>query len=85
VYPSGYHTKKEHTLTYRSDFTLPSEILEHISERGFDFLPKLIRIIINGTMQAERQQSCKLHLTNIHPIVEDTPRLQTEDDQITDG
>ncbi|MFZ2096373.1 MAG: IS256 family transposase [Anaerolineales bacterium] len=43
-------------MTYQSDFTLPSEILEQITEQGFDFLPELIRIVINAAMQAERQQ-----------------------------
>jgi transposase-like protein len=43
-------------MTYQSDFTLPSEILEQIAEQGFDFLPELIRIVINAAMQAERQQ-----------------------------
>ena len=56
VYPSGYHTKKENTMTYQSDFTLPSEIVEQIATQGFDILPELIRILINAAMQAERQQ-----------------------------
>jgi putative transposase len=43
-------------MTYQSDFTLPPEILEQIAEQGFDFLPELIRIVINAAMQAERQQ-----------------------------
>jgi putative transposase len=43
-------------MTYQSDFTLPSEILEQIAEQGFDFLPELIRIVINAAMHAERQQ-----------------------------
>lgn len=43
-------------MTYQSDFTLPSEILEQIAEQGFEFLPELIRIVINAAMQAERQQ-----------------------------
>jgi putative transposase len=43
-------------MTYQSDFTLPSEILEQIAEQGFDFLPELIRIVISAAMQAERQQ-----------------------------
>jgi putative transposase len=43
-------------MTYQSDFTLSSEILEQIAEQGFDFLPELIRIVINAAMQAERQQ-----------------------------
>lgn len=43
-------------MTYQSDFTLPSELLEHIAAQGFDVLPELIRIVINAAMQAERQQ-----------------------------
>jgi putative transposase len=47
-------------MTYQSDFTLPSEILEQIAEQGFDFLPELVRIVINAAMQAERQQYLKV-------------------------
>jgi putative transposase len=43
-------------MTYQPDFTLPSEILEEVAERGFDFLPELIRIIFNTAMQAEREK-----------------------------
>jgi len=43
-------------MTYQSDFTLPSELLEKIAVQGFDVLPELIRIVINAAMQAERQQ-----------------------------
>jgi transposase-like protein len=43
-------------MTYREDFTLPSEILEQITSQGFEALPELIRIVINAAMQAERQQ-----------------------------
>jgi transposase-like protein len=46
-------------MTYQNDFTLPSEILEQIAAEGFDFLPELIRIVINAAMQAERQQYLK--------------------------
>ncbi len=46
-------------MTYQSDFTLPSELLEQIASQGFDFLPELIRIVINAAMQAERQQYLK--------------------------
>jgi putative transposase len=56
VYPKGYHTKKEHTMTYQADCTLPNELLEQISAQGLDFLPELIRIVINNAMQIERQQ-----------------------------
>ncbi len=43
-------------MTYQSDFTLPSELLEQIATKGFDILPELIRIVINAAMQGERQQ-----------------------------
>jgi transposase-like protein len=43
-------------MTYQSDFTLPSELLEQIAANGFDQLPELIRVVVNAAMQAERQQ-----------------------------
>ena len=43
-------------MTYQQDFTLPVEILEQISEQGFEFLPALIQLIVNAAMYAERQQ-----------------------------
>ena len=43
-------------MTYQSDFTLPTELLEQIAANGFDQLPELIRIVVNAAMQAERQQ-----------------------------
>ncbi len=46
-------------MTYQSDCTLPPELLEQIASQGFDFLPELIRIVINAAMQAERQQYLK--------------------------
>jgi putative transposase len=46
-------------MTYQSDFTLPAELLEQIASQGFDFVPELIRIVINAAMQAERQQYLK--------------------------
>jgi putative transposase len=46
-------------MTYREDFTLPAELLERVSQEGFDILPELIQVIINAAMQAERQQHIK--------------------------
>lgn len=43
-------------MTYQGDFTLPHELLEEISAQGFEFLPELIRILVNAAMMAERQQ-----------------------------
>ena len=56
VYPKGIDTKKEHTMTHLNDCTLPAEFLEQGAEQGLDFLPELIRIVINTAMQAERQK-----------------------------
>jgi transposase-like protein len=43
-------------MTYQGDFTLPNEILEQVTAQGFEFLPELIRILVNAAMKAERQQ-----------------------------
>lgn len=43
-------------MTYQSHCTLPEEILEQISQQGFDVLPELLRILINAAMQAERER-----------------------------
>ena len=43
-------------MTYQDDFTLPIEIQEQVVEHGLDYLPELIRIVINTAMQAERQK-----------------------------
>ena len=43
-------------MTYPSDCTLPKEIVEQISEQGLDYLPELIRVVVNAAMKAERQQ-----------------------------
>ena len=43
-------------MTYQDDFTLPNEILEQIAAEGFEYLPELIRILVNTAMQYERQK-----------------------------
>ena len=43
-------------MTYQDNFTLPTELTDLIIEQGFDYLPELIRILINAAMQAERQK-----------------------------
>lgn len=42
-------------MTYQGDFTLSGELLEQITAQGFEFLPELIRILLNAAMKAERQ------------------------------
>ena len=34
----------------------PTELLEQVAEQGLDFLPELIRIVVNTAMKAEREQ-----------------------------
>jgi len=46
-------------MTYEADCTLPNDLLEQISSQGFEFLPELIRILVNAAMQAERQKYLK--------------------------
>lgn len=43
-------------MTYREDFTLPTELLEQVQEQGLEILPELIRVILNAAMQAERTE-----------------------------
>lgn len=43
-------------MTYQGDFTLTDELLEQITAQGFEFIPELIRILLNAAMKAERQQ-----------------------------
>lgn len=43
-------------MTYQNNCTLPKEILEQIAEQGLDYLPELIRVVINAAMNAERQR-----------------------------
>jgi hypothetical protein len=37
-------------VTYQSDFTLPSELLEQIASQGFEAVPELIRIVIKAVL-----------------------------------
>lgn len=43
-------------MTYQPNCTVPDEILEQIAEQGLDYLPELIRIVVNTAMQIERQK-----------------------------
>ena len=43
-------------MIYRENCTLPESLLEQIAEQGLSVLPKLVRIVINTAMQAEREQ-----------------------------
>jgi len=43
-------------MTYQDHFTLPIELLEQVAEQGLEFLPELIRILVNTAMKAEREE-----------------------------
>lgn len=43
-------------MTYQDNFTANQEFIEEISRNGLDFMPELIRIIINAAMKEERQK-----------------------------
>jgi putative transposase len=43
-------------MTYQNDFTLPSEIVEQIAVHGLEYLPELIRTVVNTAMKVERQK-----------------------------
>lgn len=40
-------------MTYPSDFILPTEIVEQITSQGLDYIPELVRILVNAAMRAE--------------------------------
>lgn len=43
-------------MTYQDNFTLPSEIVEQIATQGLEYLPELIRTVVNTAMKMERQK-----------------------------
>ena len=42
-------------MTYQGDFTLPEQLLEQITAQGTEFLPELIRVLVNAAMKAAAQ------------------------------
>ena len=47
-------------MTYQDNFTVNEEVLEGISESGLDFMPELLRIIVNAAMREERQRHLRV-------------------------
>lgn len=43
-------------MTRTGDYSLPAEVVELLVDQGLDALPEMIRVVINATMQAEREQ-----------------------------
>ena len=43
-------------MTYQEHFTVNPNLIEEISKSGLDFMPELIRIIVNAAMLEERQK-----------------------------
>lgn len=56
-------------MTYQDNFTVNEDVLEGISKSGLDFLPELLRIILNAAMREERQK----HL-GVNPYERDEER-----------
>jgi len=54
-----YTYQRKNTMTYQNDFSLPDEIVEQIAANGMDYLPELIRSMINTAMRIERQKYLK--------------------------
>jgi len=49
-------------MTYQHDFTLPTEVLEQLSEQGLEGLPEMIRVLVNEAMRLERQNHLRARL-----------------------
>ena len=43
-------------MIYEEDCTLPKEYLEKLTAEGLEGLPEMIRVLINGAMQIERER-----------------------------
>lgn len=43
-------------MTRPNHSTLETEVVELLTEQGFEALPELLRVVLNAAMQAERQQ-----------------------------
>ena len=43
-------------MTSQDDFTVPTELLHQVAQQGLDYLPELIRTLVNNAMQLERQK-----------------------------
>jgi transposase-like protein len=42
-------------MTYTPDYTLPEELIQQLGQDGMDFIPELVRFLLNLAMKAERQ------------------------------
>ena len=43
-------------MTYQDDFTVPAEIVEHITSEGIEYGPQMIAMLINTAMKLERER-----------------------------
>ena len=43
-------------MTYQDNFTATQELIAEISRNGLEYMPELIRIIVNAAMKEERQK-----------------------------
>jgi hypothetical protein len=50
-------------MTYQDDFTLPTELLEQLTEQGLEGLHEMIRVLVNHAMRMERHNHLWLYKT----------------------
>jgi putative transposase len=51
-------------MTYQANCTLTNDLIEQLPSEGFETLPELIRILINTSMQVERQREVSERLSS---------------------
>ena len=44
-------------MTYQDNCTLPNRLLEQIATEGMEYIPEMVRILINAAMLIERQKT----------------------------
>ena len=49
-------------MTYQEDFTLPTELLEQLTEQGLEGLHEMVRVLVNEAMRLERQNHLRAKL-----------------------
>jgi hypothetical protein len=48
-------SQKGETMACQDNYTLPAEIVEQLNAQGWDYLPELVKEIINMAMKIEQQ------------------------------
>jgi len=43
-------------MTHQEDYNLSSDVIEELTQKGFNAVPDLLRVLLNNAMQAERSK-----------------------------